>query len=1187
MSSALAPGRRLGRHRICTLAGTGGMGRVYRAWDTDRSRFVALKTLHHLGRDSLARVRAEFRALETHVHPNIVTFYELGLHGEIPYYVMRWVSGTPLLESADATETRAGPFSEPARAAPGPTVRETGPEIARWLLELADAVESLHERGLLHLDIKPTNLMIDRSGGLVLVDFGLATRLERDTHSARAPLEATPAYSPPEQREGGAVSAASDWFAVGATLHHALVGAPPSGPHERDSLEAWGSLGRLCADLLEPEAEKRAGAAAIRARLGGAASLPPRPKRPEASFVGRTDFVASLEAELVASDARHVVLLLRGPAGVGRTVALNALGVRVRASEPGAIVAYGRSRECEDTPFGVLDELMAGIEGVEGAQRPDLGSDFQPSLEAGDGSAETRALIQSGARLADWLAECSRGEPVTLLLDDFQYCDRDSLRLLIELFTSPGAPPLRAMVALRDSPEAAPVVAELERWLLGLPAGVRYLERELAPLGARAAEEIARAVLGSGANAAAIDALARASQGSPGLLHELAAAWLESGGDQEGWLASRDAGELLRGRIATLSPCAREYLEVASVASDLAPQGLLRAALTDPAGEPEALAELRSRGWLATRGPSLFASVELAAPLRRTMLSLLPRPREREIHIRLARAIRSAHLDGAGLARHLSLAGLRKAAAAQAIAAGDAARARLAFNRAADAYRSALDWGAAASRPRVQGDLARMLAASGRGAEAASAWTALAEQSSGENARELRLRAARELLVSGNFETGRAALLRAAQEHGVVYPRSAVSALVRTLYGLLRIPLRHAEPRTPASGARALERARLATAAFRGLMPIDPARAAYFAVQAVRLGARSGSPAQYAEAAIELACGVLAPAGGRLARRATPLLDEATRIGAALGDGAIGARADLARSTILFWKGRWAEAHELAARASNALHALGVAAGFEQNISNLVVTRSLEELGRWNDAAERTAAMYRDALRRNDRYALVTASLNYGMISLARGDAAGAHAWATRATESWPGRGMQVQHVYALRVHCYAHLFAGEPDPAGRLIDQAWDRIRAGMHLRVPAARVDLLLMRARILLHRAAASQDPGRLVAHARTCWREIGALRRRPDVRAHLLALEGCAAALEGDREKAMSDLEEAALAFEGARLLAFADACRLLLDAAPEESRKAAKRLEALGVARPAEWSRIFVPLQPILRGENPK
>ena len=201
----LQPGTQVGRYEIQRRLGRGGMGTVYVAHDPVLGRMVAIKVfLSDLDLpDAAERFTREARSAAALNHANIVTIHDYGEFSSQPYIVMEYIQGETLTEVI----RRKAPVS-PA-------------EKLRWIEELCTGVAYAHQVGVIHRDIKPTNLMIDRSGRLKILDFGIARMLGSLASHATA-LIGTPGYMAPEQILGGTIDYRSDLFSIGVVSYELL-----------------------------------------------------------------------------------------------------------------------------------------------------------------------------------------------------------------------------------------------------------------------------------------------------------------------------------------------------------------------------------------------------------------------------------------------------------------------------------------------------------------------------------------------------------------------------------------------------------------------------------------------------------------------------------------------------------------------------------------------------------------------------------------------------------------------------------------------------------------------------------------------------------------------------------------------------------------------------------------------------
>jgi serine/threonine protein kinase/tetratricopeptide (TPR) repeat protein len=321
----LPAGTRLGPYEIVSLVGAGGMGEVYRAHDDRLGRDVAIKTIApHLASDpdALARFQREARAIAALSHPNILAIFDVGRQDDIWYVV------TELLD--------------------GETVRD---RIARGTMEwieavrigaaVADGLEAAHARSIVHRDIKPANVFLTTSGGVKILDFGLArqgpltTNAEAETRqdvfaSASREIAGTIGYMSPEQIQGRSLDGRTDLFSLGCVLYEMIVGKPPfAGESPADVLAAilkdpvWSLSGPVPAPTeqivrrcLEKDRDARfpsagALASALRAPSGGRASGGHRvsgPVTPTVAVLPFRNISADQESEFFADGVTEDVI---------------------------------------------------------------------------------------------------------------------------------------------------------------------------------------------------------------------------------------------------------------------------------------------------------------------------------------------------------------------------------------------------------------------------------------------------------------------------------------------------------------------------------------------------------------------------------------------------------------------------------------------------------------------------------------------------------------------------------------------------------------------------------------------------------------------------------------------------------------------------------------------------------------
>lgn len=201
-----SPSRRVlvDRYEILGKLGQGGMGVVYRARDLRLGWLVAVKGLPPADGEAVARFRREARVAADLNHPHIVQVYDVETDGDQCFLTMELVDGGPLTRSV----------LPPRRA-------------VEAILQAAEGLQFAHDRGVVHRDIKPDNLLEDSGGRVRIADFGLAREVKGPKLSRTGAVLGTPAYMSPEQARGESVDARSDQYSLGATLHALVTGSPP------------------------------------------------------------------------------------------------------------------------------------------------------------------------------------------------------------------------------------------------------------------------------------------------------------------------------------------------------------------------------------------------------------------------------------------------------------------------------------------------------------------------------------------------------------------------------------------------------------------------------------------------------------------------------------------------------------------------------------------------------------------------------------------------------------------------------------------------------------------------------------------------------------------------------------------------------------------------------------------------
>ncbi len=363
-------GKPFGRYRLLGELGHGGMGVVWKAYDTQLRRVVALKGLiagEFADAAQIERFIREARSAARLSHPGIVPVYDVGEHQGYHYFTTEYIEGTPLDR----------PMEQPV------AVRQS----LEWVKAIGEALHYAHVQGVVHRDVKPGNVLVDAAGRPHVMDFGLAKQVEQEGSgpvlTLSGDLLGTPRYMSPEQTRGaGGVGPASDQFSLGVVLYELLTRRPPfDGTSMRDLLNAIAErepsrptevnpkihrdIETICLKALEKDPACRyASLADMAADIGAYLAGEPIAARP-----------ISAMSQLLRRTARHKAVVGLSTAGVllGIVAVVYALsakeaGKEKEAAKAGEAVALERMRKSQAVSkvFGrwsLLEDALLEMEG--------------------------------------------------------------------------------------------------------------------------------------------------------------------------------------------------------------------------------------------------------------------------------------------------------------------------------------------------------------------------------------------------------------------------------------------------------------------------------------------------------------------------------------------------------------------------------------------------------------------------------------------------------------------------------------------------------------------------------------------------------------------------------------------------------------------------------------------------------
>ncbi|GIW43879.1 MAG: hypothetical protein KatS3mg077_1161 [Candidatus Binatia bacterium] len=1219
-----------GRFQILGVIGRGANSVVYRAYDREVRTQVALKALEGWNPRELYRLKREFRILRSLRHPSLVEIFELFSHpSRGAFFSMELIEGRPLVADIGAEQTSEGRYAH---------VGLDPRSCAKLLVSVRELVEGLmlvHASGIVHRDVKPSNVLERSSGGVVLLDFGLAAH--RDPEGIDVLAERGPAgtwvYMAPEAILGRQPTPACDWYSLAVLLFEAITGLPA---FSGSAAEVWqakqrgllGVRGALTPFVSEPIADLIA------------ASLDPDPmRRPDgvcwsrtlreqsshveaaplpgfaagaapvsgSVFVGRErelDELTLLYRQAVRGQT--TVAVVTGPGGIGKTELVRQF-LRNLPLADAPLVLRARCHWQEFVPFNALDgmvdelglwlgaggtDLLARLSVV---QRDALGRMF-PALAPKEQEDEqlAEAMLAPGEvrRLAfdalrSLLLDIAEEHPLVLWIDDAQWADADSAALLSALFRPPEQP--RALLILcqrsESGEDALPILGEGGARRLG--EIVRIVS--LGPLPREPARALVAAFCAENSLAPADqEKILQESEGSPLLLAQLARQVEALGGTTPA--SSPKLVSLVSSRAETLPLAARRILDVVALAVRPISRSLV----------------LRIVG-LGERGRHLVSLLDAALLLHSSRVGgqVLVEP----YHQRIGEALR-ARLSGSEaerchvlLAEHLAMekvveeervfyhwraAGRLAEAAEWAVRAADRAARQLAFEKAAELYAESLALGAGRDpvlRASVEHKRAEALVNAGRGAAAAPLFLALADEAGNSaEAPDLRRRAAEEYLMSGHVLEGTRILGTVLRQVGIGFPRSGGSALIRSAGRILPLWLserRARAGRTQRPRTSAATRCDACHAAAKGLSFVDPPRGLYFSLHALRWALGSNDPGRVARALAFVGSNLL-PMGGVFGRWAARMIDRAGALARMTDDPYLEATTALAMAQSRMMDCRWRDMALLCQQARTTLRTRCRAVAWEISVADMARLRALEEVGDLVELYRQAAAMVQEAVRTGNVYAEVTGLLYEGFCLLAAGDSAAARRAAEESARRWQTTDFHVQHFYAARLASLCDLYDGAADKAGARFEKTWHELQRSGLFRHTIFRLDALIFRARLLL------AQPGFLDETAGRLRREVAATiraldrERRADASGWALVFRASLASTTEATERSVELLTAAQQKFESAGMnlgaaVAGYRAAELWPGTRAEAlAEQAGAVFAAAGVANPARFASVLAP-----------
>ncbi len=574
------------RYELQSSLGSGGMGTVFKAKDRLEDNLVALKRVsippdqilfgsHGQSAGFELALAQEFRALATLRHPHIISVYDYGFSRQgQPYYTMEYLDDSQTILANSETLSQQGK--------------------AELVIQMLQALVYLHRQGILHRDLKPTNVLVT-NGRLKLLDFGISVATSRTMEHLTQTTSGTVAYLAPEIFQGEPYSRSSDLYGLGVIAFQLFTGQYPYNEGNLASMlfdivskpvdaSTYGVNGRLASVLnrllVKTREERYDHAGEVISDLSAAVGLPAPRETIEiresflkaAKFVGRQNELDELSGHLAgALDGQGAAVLVGGESGVGKSRLLDEL--RIRALVQGALVLQGQAVSNGRTPYQLWVDVLRSLALFSGLTDEEAAAikPFVPDLErlVGREIPEGMAVTPQEARqrftetVTQLLARLD--QPAMILLEDLQWAGNESIQLLGELALKV---PDQAVILVGSYRDDEPL-PEYDRLTPATFLSLQRLTRE-------DTAELSASILGqAGSDPQLISLLHRETEGNAFFLVEAVRTLAEEAGqlDQVSQMTypesimSGGIREILDRRLDRVPVEARPLLKLASVAS--------------------------------------------------------------------------------------------------------------------------------------------------------------------------------------------------------------------------------------------------------------------------------------------------------------------------------------------------------------------------------------------------------------------------------------------------------------------------------------------------------------------------------------------------------------------------------------------------------------------------------------------
>jgi serine/threonine protein kinase/tetratricopeptide (TPR) repeat protein len=975
------------------------------------------------------------------------------------------------------------------------------------LKQLVRGVFVLHQHGKLHRDLKPPNVLITEEGRLVILDFGLVMDLEASAFESLV-LAGTPVYMPPER----APSEAGDWYSVGVMLYEALTGRLP---FEGSPLEVLAKkrqmmpsppsmwveglpedLERLCMDLLHMDPSMRPTGTALVERLGIALQADePRPR--SMMFVGRdADLLYLQEAWQQTRRGHRRVVLLEGRTGSGKSTLMSRFLKQLTAFEHGQLQVFSsRCYEQESMPYRGVDgwvdvlshylnrqthaesllwfphQLAALLRLFPVLKRVRSIQQHLPSTSVAVDSQELRAQAFRGFRAL--FQSIAARKPTVVFLDDMQWIDEDSARLLEALLRSPDAPLFLLVLGFRseDLPKNPSLQRLIQRLQSEAPEAVVNLA--LAELDRRSARELVQHALGEEQSIAEplLEGLLQNAGGNPLLLSTFAQYIRSLPKEQAQEMASTSRSSFLVNDddvlemdylrdvvlvvLSRLSKSAQWLLRILAVAGQAVEEDVLDAIMGDASNWLAELPRLRAHHLVrvirVAEGGTERALDVYHQQIRHLVLTSLSPSEQQIIHHQIGDALAQlGNVEPERKARHFYASEQPDKALAYLLEAAEKAHNVLAFSHAARLYQQALDWTReTATSEERRSYLIRMAEAyanMGHSARAAEAFLEASSEASAIVRLQLRQKAAAQWLRSGHVSRALDLFSEVFGALGLPFPRSSTTAIVRYLALRTRMWGRGRLSLPPADSSMSLpqqEQLQLDASYSLALIygQIDPVVANYFQSLHLWLARRSGERG-HMELALVLESAYRSLQGGA-PQRSDALRQLAVSSAKQTEHPRVLGLAKSVQGVVSFVRGQWMASYHACSEADALYRRHCRDAAWERATTQIFRMNALLFMGDMTRIQRELPGLLEDASERGDLF--TKTFLSWGVLPklhLAQNEPEKALSAIQEAADDWDMEHFDLQRYIETLALAEIDLFVGKPLDAMHRVEGRWSDAR-------------------------------------------------------------------------------------------------------------------------------------------------